>query len=336
VSTSRRAVTILDVAAAAGVSKSTVSRALTGHGEVSAEVRERIEAAADSLGYVVNTMAQGLRTRTRILGAVLRDMTRPYYGVLATALEEQAELRDYRLVTVVGGAELTTASAARALRTLVSLRVDGIVLSSAQLSVEDLVPIVSRLPLVSVGRLERVEGASSVSVDDSVGGADLATHLLDRGHRRIAVLVVDEGYSLSQHLRTVAMADAVRAGGGEVEWCPVPSDRDVRGQTQRLADEGRVTAVMCPTDAAALDVMDELARAGLTTPRDVSVTGFDAQPPLSTPLIGLTSFRQPVTEMGRWAIDDLVDRLEGGAAPRFEVMAGTLVVGRTTAAAPTR
>ncbi|MBF4561935.1 LacI family DNA-binding transcriptional regulator [Microbacterium sp. VKM Ac-2870] len=329
-----RSVTILDVAAEAGVSKSAVSRALAGQGEVSPEVRERVEAAAQKLGYVVNSMAQGLRTRTRILGAVLRDMTRPYYGVLATALEQQAEERDYRLITVVGGAELTPASAVRALRTLVSLRVDGIVLSSAQLSVEELVPVVARVPLTSVGRRESVEGASFISADDAGAGADLAAHLMALGHRRIAVLGVDASYSLSQNLRTVAMAEAVRGAGGEARWYPVPSDRNVRAQVAYIVGERWATAIMCPTDEAAVGALEEVHRAGLQAPRDLSVTGLDAQSPLATPLLGLTTFRQPVPEMGRAAIDDLVERLEDGALPREQVLRGELVVGRTTGPPP--
>ncbi|WP_371105950.1 MULTISPECIES: LacI family DNA-binding transcriptional regulator [Streptomyces] len=99
-----KAPTILDIAAAAGGSKSAVSRALSGQGEVSAETRERVERAARELGYVANAMARGLvSSQTRTVGVLLRDMTRPFYAWLQVAMQRAAEHRGYRIVTVTSG-----------------------------------------------------------------------------------------------------------------------------------------------------------------------------------------------------------------------------------------
>ncbi|HEX8508384.1 MAG TPA: LacI family DNA-binding transcriptional regulator, partial [Propionibacteriaceae bacterium] len=102
-----KAPTILDVALEAGVSKSAVSRALLGQGEVSNHTRDRIQRAADKLGYVTNAMARGLvSSSTHTLGLVLRDVTRPFYAELQYGMQVQAERRGYQLVTITSARDL--------------------------------------------------------------------------------------------------------------------------------------------------------------------------------------------------------------------------------------
>ena len=163
--------TIIDVAREAGVSKSAVSRALLGQGDVSAETLERVRAAADRLGYVPNAMARGLVSqRTKTLGLVLRDTTIQFYGYLQAAIQRRAAQLGYEVISVTGVDELTPEDAREALRSLISLRVDGLIVSSAQLPGEDLVRYVDRVPIVVAGRAEYSQGVVSVHCDEEYGG----------------------------------------------------------------------------------------------------------------------------------------------------------------------
>jgi DNA-binding LacI/PurR family transcriptional regulator len=325
--------TILDIAAEAGVSKSAVSRALLGQGEVSRENRKRIEDAAQRLGYVANAMARGLvSSRTRTLGVVLRDVKKPYYAFLQAGMQSQAERRDYRIVATTNAGELEVEDALREIKNLISLQVDGLVIAPARLPSEKFVPFLDRVPIVVAGRHETTRGISSVTIDDVDGGHTLAQHVLQLGHRRIAVVLVDGGYSLRYRTRGLAMIDAIRSAGGVPEVWDAPTDlqaAEIVGKHLKGAD---VTAIMCPTDPSAMDVLEVLRLSGPAALARYAVTGYDGYGPLASPFLGLTTFRQPIEEMGRTAIDLLVDRIEGHAEQdRFVSLRGAVVPGRTAA-----
>jgi DNA-binding LacI/PurR family transcriptional regulator len=325
--------TIVDIAAEAGVSKSAVSRALLGQGEVSPDNRKRIEDAAKRLGYVANAMARGLvSSRTRTLGVVLRDVKKPYYAFLQAGMQFQAERRDYRIVATTNAGELEVEDALREIKNLISLQVDGLVIAPARLPSEEFAPFLQRVPIVVAGRQETTRGISSVAIDDVDGGQAIAQHLLQLGHRRIAVVLVDGGYSLRYRARGLAMIDAIRAGGGTPVVWSAPTDLQggaVVGEQLAGAD---VTAIMCPTDPSAMDVLEILRLNGPSALARYAVTGYDGYGPLAAPFIGLSTFRQPIEEMGRTAIDLLVDRIEERTEQdRFISLRGTVVPGRTAA-----
>jgi DNA-binding LacI/PurR family transcriptional regulator len=326
--------TIVDIAAEAGVSKSAVSRALLGQGEVSRENRERIEDAAKRLGYVANAMARGLvSSRTRTLGVVLRDVKKPYYAFLQAGMQSQAERRDYRIVATTNAGELEVEDALREIKNLISLQVDGLVIAPARLPSEDFAPFLGRVPIVVAGRHETTRGISSVTIDDVDGGHELAQHVLQLGHRRIAVVLVDGGYSLRYRTRGLAMIDAIRSAGGVPAVWEAPTDLQAGEIVEKHLNGADVTAIMCPTDPSAMDVLEILRLIGPAALARYSVTGYDGYGPLASPFLGLTTFRQPIEEMGRTAIDLLVDRIEGHAEQdRFVSLRGAVVPGRTATA----
>lgn len=316
------------------MSKSAVSRALLGQGQVSESTRQRVESAAAKLGYVANAMAAGLRSRTRTIGVVLRDITRPYYGALYAAMQRQADLRGYGLVTATSSGELDVASAIGALRSLISLQVDGLIIASAQLDSDEVLPFVDRVPIVAAGRMEIGGQVPGVFCDDADGGAQLARHLLDAGHQRIAVVVVAAEYSLSQHIRGRAMVEAIENAGAVPVRFEVQSDLAVRSLVARVLDDSSITALMCPTDVAMMDVLDELRVRGLSAPAALSVTGYDGIGELSSPFLGLTTFRQPVEAIGADAVDLLISSIEDPSAhgaTGHKAIRGNIIRGRTTA-----
>ncbi|MDF2992340.1 MAG: LacI family transcription regulator [Microbacterium sp.] len=330
----RKAPTIKDIAAEAGVSKSAVSRALLGQGEVSPHTRQRVEDAARTLGYVANAMAAGLRSRTNTIGVVLRDISRPYYGALFAAMQEQAEQRGYRLVTATSAGELDVANAIGVVRSLMSLQVDGVILASAQLDSEQILPVLERIPVVVAGRMELGSNVPGVYCDDVDGGTSLADVVFRSGHQRVAVGIVERSYSLSQHVRGEAMSGYLSKKGVDVVEIPLPDDRHMEeALSVVLADPG-ITALMCPTDAAVLAVLEELQRRE-SSGNTLSLTGYDGVGPLASPYLGFTTYRQPVEEIGARAIDLMVDaiqRPDDDDVPHV-ALRGEVVRGRTVAQA---
>lgn len=313
------------------MSKSAVSRALSGQGDVSEANRARIERAAAGLGYVANAMARGLANpRTQTLGAVLRDMTRPFYGELLAGMQMSAENHGRQVITVTSATELEVGDALRNLKSLISLQVDGLVIASARLPSDDIVPFIDRTPIVVAGRSETSPGITSVFSDDIFGGAQIADHVMGLGHERIAVLLVDRTYSLSQHTRGASMIDAIRRSGRQVETWSLSEDADASAVIAHRIDTTASTAIMCPTDAAAVGALEIMRQRGLSAPADYTVTGYDGIGPLATPYLGLTTYLVPVTEMGRSAINLLVDKIDGRARDdRLLALRGSTVVGRT-------
>jgi DNA-binding LacI/PurR family transcriptional regulator len=326
----RRTATIVDIATEAGVSKSAVSRALRGQGEVSDETRRRVEAAAARLGYVANAMARSLvSSRTRTLGVVLRDVRKPYYAYLQAGMQAQAERRDYRIVATTNAGQLEVADALREITNLVSLQVDGLVIAPARLPSDRYVPFLDRLPIVVAGRRDDDRGISSVACDDVDGGRALARHVVDLGHRRVAVVLVDAAYSLRYSTRGAAMVAALREAEVDVTVIASPTDLAAAESLDARLDGLDVTAVMCPTDTSAMDVLDLLRRTGRDVD-EIGVTGYDGFGPLAAPYLGLTTFRVPVEEIGRTAIDLLVDQVEGLTdQDRSVALRGSVVDGRT-------
>lgn len=326
--------TIIDVAREAGVSKSAVSRALLGQGDVSQGTVERVRAVADRLGYVPNAMARGLVSqRTKTLGVVLRDTTIQFYGYLQVAMQRRASQLGYKVVSVTGVDELTAEDAQEALRSLIALRVDGLIVSSAQLPGEDLVRYVDRVPIVVAGRAEYADGIVSVHCDEEDGGARIAEYVARLGHRDVAVLMVAEKDSASQHARGTAMVATLRDAGVNVRVIDLDSYRGPVGPAvvTALADPA-ITAVMCPSDLAMVKVLEELRVRGIPVPDRISVTGYDGFGYLAEPLFGFTSFRQPIEEIGRTAVDRLVHCVEQGApGDARTAIRGAVVPGRTTA-----
>ncbi|MBT2497740.1 LacI family DNA-binding transcriptional regulator [Agromyces sp. ISL-38] len=316
------------------MSKSAVSRALLGQGDVSPDTVERVRAVADRLGYVPNAMARGLVSqRTKTLGVVLRDTTIQFYGYLQAAMQRRAAERGYEVVSVTGVDELTVEDAQEALRSLIALRVDGLIVSSAQLSGEDLVRYVDRVPIVVAGRAEYAEGIVSVHCDEEDGGARIAEYVARLGHRDVAVLLVSDRESASQNARGTAMIRTLRASNVKVRVIELDSYRGPVGSAvvTALADPA-ITALMCPSDVAMVKVLEELRVREIPVPEQISVTGYDGFGYLAEPLFGFTSFRQPIEEIGRTAVDRLIEWVEQGAPVEARTaIPGTVVPGRTTA-----
>jgi DNA-binding LacI/PurR family transcriptional regulator len=357
-----RPTTMQDVAVATGVSRSTVSRILSKaplQVPVSPETRERVLAAARELGYRPNPLARALRgAPTMLLGAIVRDITDPFFAGAIEAISSAARARGYNIVLGLAHARATEAQELAAV--LEARQVDGILvvgdMGDQPRLLADLAD--SHVPVVAMWQGTTLDLIPGVQVDNGLGIRTAIDHLVGLGHRRIAFI----GGRLLGDIRErqAAYIDAATAILGEIP----------AGYVQHVANtpEGgeaalgallrvvpRPTAIVISTDTLAIGVLRAALLRGVRVPEELSVTGFDDIAMASVTVPSLTTVRMPIALMATEAIELLVgsasgDRVEevrtsirsaavDGASSRSEraivhVFPPSLVVRGSTAAPP--
>jgi LacI family transcriptional regulator len=332
-------VTIRDVAQAAGVHVSTVSRALNPdkRGLISAEVLRVVEEAAHRLGYRPNRAASALRTgRTHTIGVLVPDITNPVFPPILQGIEASAAARGFFVfVTNVMDAALARPIVER----MQAQRVDGLVMATA-LRDDPLVDYIARsgLHAVLVNRADDSGRLPAVVSDDRLAMKLAVDHLVAAGHRRIAHLAgpqnlptgVGRRQGFEQALRDHGLAPAC------VVACEGYSREAGRAAMQRLlALPRRPQAVVCCNDLVALGAYEVLRERGIRVPRDLSITGHNDMPLMDMVDPPLTTIRLPHRELGWRAAEMLFDEIEGKSLsastvvlrPELVVRASTRIVG---------
>ncbi len=341
-SSRQRAVTMNDVAAAAGVAQSTVSRILNDTplaDRVSPATRERVLAIADELGYRPHPIARALRgAPTMLIGAIVRDITDWFFAATIEALTSKA--REYEYAVVLAHAGAAADEALRLTAVLEARHCDAILVlgdfrGEARL-VEDLRN--ARVPVVGLwqGSEERGRPFPIVGVDNRAGIRAALGHLLELGHKRIAYVGADRLGDMEErrdafleHLTETG----VRVPKGYVHLVPNTIDGGRQALSFLLERRSRPTAIVAASDVLALGLNRAAYDHGLTVPHDLALVGFDDIPQTAASVPGLTTVRMPIPEMvdagleiavgaGRWTGD--------GRAPRV-VFQPSLVVRQSTA-----
>ncbi|MGX1269737.1 LacI family DNA-binding transcriptional regulator [Streptomyces phaeoluteigriseus] len=312
--TQLRPPTMADVARMAGVSHQTVSRVLGDHPNVREQTRDRVLRAIEEMGYRRNSSARALVTRrTRTLGVVASDTT--LYGPASTlfALEEAARAEGY-LVSTVSLRRLTVEELSKALDHLGEGGVEGVVAIAPQRSAVDaLAELRHPFPVVVVGSGPGVD-IPSVSVDQQLGARLATAHLLAAGHRTVWHLAGPEDWQEAAD-RAAGWRSTLEAEGVEPpmllrgDWSP-PSGYRAGQELAGWVGRG-LTAVFVANDQMALGVLRALREAGVRTPQDVAVVGFDDIPESEFFAPPLTTVRQDFEAVGQRGIALLLDLIEG-------------------------
>ncbi|WP_113701574.1 LacI family DNA-binding transcriptional regulator [Nonomuraea lactucae] len=304
--------TIKDVAEKAGVSRSTVSRALTGRGYAADEVRERVRRAAAELGYVPDAMARTLKQQvSRSVGVIVSDLRNSFYAELAAGASAAARERGYTMV--LADTSLSTDAEIEAAEAFVALRVAGVIVTPNSPSVSTYLGE-HGIPVVEVDRQFAAGSTDGVVVGNRVGAREATAHLLELGHRRIA-LFIDETNWTTGHERYEGYSEALAASGGAVEPALVVSSGwDVAGSHQRaldmLREPDRPTAVFAANNVLAEGVWRAVAELGLRVPGDVSLVAFDDAPWMSMVSPAVTAVAQDTLSLGAAAVRRLHERIE--------------------------
>jgi LacI family transcriptional regulator len=312
-----RRVTIRDVAAEAGVSIGTASKALNGQGKLRAETRERVAEVAQRLGFAPNTLAQALLAgRSFTVGLITTDS----FGRFSIPVMLGAEdaLGTGQVSVFMCDTRDDPGRERRYIEMLAARRVDGLIVTGRRIEPRPPVAAGPGIPVVYAMTQPMGEDGPAVLPDDEGGGRAAAEHLLQDGRRRIGHITGPERF-LGARMRAAGFGAALAAAGlrpqGGVrfgEW----SERWGREEAARLLDEEPgIDAIFCGSDQIARGVADALRACGRSIPADVALVGFDnwepmvrgAQPPL-------TSVDMCLEEVGRAAAGLLLEAIGGEPA----------------------
>jgi len=315
-------VRLKDIAHQAGVSIMTVSKALRDEPDVSATTKTRIKLLAQQLGYVPDSSAQGLRTRSsRLFGLAISSMTNPIFSRVVLAIEERAyELGyDVLLAHTLNIPEREEAC----IRRFLSRRVEGIFISPVyRMSSEARIYqelLARRVPTVLLGHTAPFcNQFVNVETDDVLASYSATQHLLKLGHNRIAFLAGPSSVPWTQE-RFEGYRRALREAGLDVDDKLVfqagRTIEDGANAALQMINEGSdATAIQAVNDLVAVGCAQELLKQGLKIPQDVSIVGFGNILVSEHFRVPLTTLRQPKFRLGSAAVDSMLQLLRGQRA----------------------
>lgn len=322
--------TLNDVAEEAGVSPTAVSRYLNNRIELPQATRARIDAAIAKLDYRPNLLAKRLSTgRTEAISLVTPEIANPFFAELAAAVEAEAGRHGYAVyISSTGGSRAREIDALHRLR---DQHVDGLIMMTNQpddgtlarllKGAENVVLLDEDIPDVDVPR---------VFVENAEGAYMAARHLIEAGHRDIA-LVSGPAELFSVRERLAGFERAMREAGLPVRpnWMLLKDYSRAFGHdamTWLLEQPQRPSAVLACSDYIALGVLKAVREAGLMVPDDISLVGFDDMPFAELVDPPLTTVRQPIADMGRIAVERLLAVLNKTPAPALTRLPVELVV----------
>ena len=334
---------MMDVAAEAGVSQTTVSLVLNGIAEarVSDETIERVKKSALALNYTHSARRTGADERpdTAVIGLIVDEIsTDPWMALALTGAREKSIEEGYEMVTLVTNGDAKAEKSAA--RTLAKLSFSGLIYGAIQTRAVDPPPILLTKPAVLLNCFVTERNVPSVTPGEVVGGRSATQHLIDHGHRRIAIIQGEEWMDASNdrlrgYRQALAAADIsfdetlVRPGN----WEPSAGYEQTK-LLMRLAHPP--TAIFCSNDMMAMGCYEALKALGLGIPGDVSVVGYDDReiaqflhPPLTTVLL-------PHYDMGALAVELLLEQIAAPGKTPTQLKAECPLIVRESAGPPSR
>lgn len=329
---SRGKATVKDVARAAGVSVTTVSRVLNNPELVVSEKQALVQRALQTLDYIPNQFARSLISRrSRAIGLVVPTISNPVFAPTMASIERALDRAGYAVL--IHCCERDPEREFKQVRALIERGVDGVILTGS-VHAPELAALLARtkLPFISQDVSIDLPLGPSIALDNAGALAIAVDHLYAMGHRAIAVVTGPVHNTPPINDRFRSAVDRIRAHGLDLpeQWRAIAEDYygpAVKAAASRLlAAKPRPTAVVCTGDILALGVVSEARARGLRLPQDLSIIGCGdtdmgqyVDPPLTT-------VRMPFAEMGEAAVDNLLALLDGRAPRPFTVLPASLVV----------
>lgn len=326
-------VRLKDIAARAGVSVMTVSKVMRDASDISGATKERIRLLAREMGYVPDRQAQGLRNRTTMLfGIVISAATNPIYARILMALEEQAFEAGYEIIFAHSLKQVEREEAI--LRRLLSRRVDGLFVypvyrMNPSATVYDELAS-SGIPTVILGhKAPFCARFVNVETDDFAASQQVTRHLLELGHRRIAIITGPRHVPWSQE-RLEGYRAALKAAGLEFDDRLVYTGGGTIGEgsaaaLQFINERCEATAIQAVNDLVAIGAASTLLEQGVRIPEDISITGFGNILTSEYFRVPLTTVRQPKFRLGVAAMEVMKQLLAGETAQSQRLPAEILV-----------
>jgi DNA-binding LacI/PurR family transcriptional regulator len=326
-------ISITDLAKAAGVAPSTVSRALQDHPRISSRTRAAIRALAQQMGYQPSQIARSLVTgRTKTLGIVITDVTDPFVAEVLKGAEQAARELGYSLLFATSGRD--PGQEHLAARLLLARQVDGmIVISSRAAELYKTLLSSDGTPLVLVNHELDNQQAHSVRTDNGDGIRQALSHLWELGHSRVAFVAGPEGGRSSSERLQAFREVCASFGMPDVSHQVIPGKGLLEDGEKAFLTFVKWTqmpsAVLCYNDLTAIGLIAAAHAAGVRVPDDLSVVGYDNIPLSAFTVPPLTTVDQPKEALGRVAVQNCVSALSGGNIGNV-ILPGKLVVRQST------
>ncbi len=335
-------VTVKDIAKRAGVSHTTVSRALRHSRLISPETTERIQRLAVELGYSPSAAARTLKTnRSQVLGVVLSSIDDPFFSEILQGIEDVVQGSGYSLF--IAAAHREPDREEEIIRAMVEHRVEGVIICSTSFGQQQSRRLLQYgVPLVAINNQAAEDFRYSIYHDDIDGSRQIIRHLIELGHRKIAYI----GNSLSGRTTLDRLTGYRQEMASAGLLIPPEYFYEAGGRSPQngisvldhfLALPNRPTALFCYNDMLAIGILKGLQQSGIRVPQEISVAGFDnivfseyTNPPLTTfdqpkRFIGAEAARLILGLLQVTSADDLVDQ------QRIRIIKGKLLVRQSTA-----
>ena len=307
-------ITIKDVAERANVSPSTVSRVFTGVAKVSPDKREAVLKAADELSFTPNFMARSLKlNHSYTIGLLLPDISNPYYSQLARSAEMAA--REYGYSLLLADSNDSLDRECTYLSWLVERRVDGIILATVGGSELHIEEARDKVPIVTVGRRLKASKVDSVFADNYQVGSLAAEHLIELGHSSFGIVAGNPNVSSTQ-MRIRGFIEYLEKCDHTIKEHNILfgtfslESGSILAQEMFSANDNLPTALFCLNDQLAIGAIKALSELGYNVPDQVSVVGCDNTYIASIFQPELSTINRPVNDMGKIAVELLLERIE--------------------------
>ncbi|WP_081952485.1 LacI family DNA-binding transcriptional regulator [Kitasatospora phosalacinea] len=334
-------ITITDVARHAGVSTAAVSKVLRNAYGVSPAMQERVRAAMAELNYRPHAAARGMRGRTYTVGVLLDSLRNTFFADVLDGVQEQLRGSDYTVL--IGAAGFGAAEQSRTVQSMVDRQMDGLILVAPGTGRAEVLTTAETTPTVVIGHHDAAAVHDSVVDADDQGAALVVDHLVELGHRRIALLAAPglkgSGWRLTPEVvlakgYTAAMERHGLEAHARVLAVPYSEEGGYEAGRRLLNAVDRPTAIMAGADVAALGVYRAAYELGLDIPRDLSLVGYNDTAIAALAPIRLTSVDQAGSTMGATAARMLLERVEGRRAQAMRTTMTPRLVVRSSTAAP--
>ena len=327
-------VTVKQIAEKLGVSMMTVSRALNNQPNVDRRTRDQVVKTAREMGYVPNHIAKSLvQKKTYTIGVVVPEITHSFFPEAIRGIEEAANSKNYQLI-LTHSAE-NAAREVKAIQTLLSKRVDGVLISTAE-SVKDINVYIDTLkrgiPMVFFDRCVQNIGASCVKIDDTKSCMEITEYLISKGFKKIAHLAGPSNVSIGRDrlkgFKKALSKHKIKPRDNYIVESGFHESGGYKAMKKllELPASQRPRAIVAVNDPAAFGAMRAITEEGYEIPKDFAIVGFsdDIRAELmSTPL---TTVRQPAYEVGKKAAEKLIKHIENEKEKTEDIIIQTELV----------
>jgi DNA-binding LacI/PurR family transcriptional regulator len=332
------AITMADVARQAGVSVVTVSRVLNDHEYVSEETKLHVTEIIQRLGYKPNAMARSLVShQTKSVGLVTTDLSDFFFAQTISGAESEASREDY--FCLLGSTEGVADKEPQYIRLFQERHIDGLFFVRPSTDIFDnrtLALLAGELPIVTVSYHLPLDNVYVVDVDNVSGGRQATEHLIELGHRRIAMITGPQEYR-SVRDRILGFEMAMQAANIPIdESLIIESSWHYQGgyhAMQRLLERGlNFTALFAQSDEIAIGVFGALRDAGFQSPDDISIVGYNNNPVTEYLNPSLTTIDQPMRQIGELGMRLLIEAIRGGHPAKEHLLSPSLIIRGSTRA----